>query len=132
MKKKMSEIDAAALALVARVGHAIASKGNPDDVRMPIDARADSNPYTAELSAYDLARLISYVGGGNADWPRDRTGEQIIWSMVETVHKTVDSKRVDGPGNSVRAARAAWLRYEMDALGIDRPGELIDRLNLDQ
>lgn len=126
-EKSMCRIDAAGLALVARVGQAIASKGNLDPRRV-IPAQDDPNPRTADLSVYDLARLLSYVGGPNPDRARAVGGEQIIWSMVETVYRTVPDRGTGGQGFTLRATRAAWVRFELDQLGINVPAEVTDRL----
>lgn len=131
--KKQSETTQAGLDLVARVARALESKRDPQDPRLSddVEVRDDINPHTADVDMYDLARLLAFVGSGG-DHPRSHPGEQIIYSMVTTVSRTRDDLRVEGIGNRVRARRAAWLRWELDQLGVELPSELAEKLQVEE
>ncbi|RGE19064.1 hypothetical protein [Leucobacter sp. wl10] len=92
--------------LIARVGAAICSKGDPTGARA-ITTFEDSNPHTKDLSAYDLGRLLSTLHG-----LRPENVDAVFRMMLVT------ADRAGGMGpedERVRAARRAWIEYEMAA-----------------
>lgn len=107
----------AGLRLISRVGQAIASKGNVGEPGGTAQPRPDRNPYTAELSAYDLARLISFLEVYYL--PKHFClSEHVVACMLSTITRTNNSSRADDPTIEVARLRALWLQHEFQENGI--------------
>lgn len=104
-----------ALTLVERVGMSITSKGNDRD---DFEPRPDVNPHTQSLTAYDLARMVSFVGGTvpEAKTGPDATAYRILAGMCNTVNGTAGRKQ---GREGTWKARRGWLIWELESLGIN-------------
>lgn len=113
-KKRKHDTDLA-IALISRVGEAIASKGNKGELGGTREARQDSNPYTEQMTTYDLGRLISYLGYPRPEEKRS-LNERVVADLIHVVVRTNNSSRGEDPSVELAQVRARWLKHELDAL----------------
>ncbi|RSM75192.1 hypothetical protein DMB66_00025 [Actinoplanes sp. ATCC 53533] len=102
------QLQAAALAAVCAV------------VNEHVDARRDPNPYTQQLTAYDLGRLFNFDPSGKT---RDTVTD--LDGIATNIHGTP-------PPSQRRQPRALWVAHELTRLGYPHDAARFTALAMEQ
>jgi hypothetical protein len=104
----VAQLQAAALAAVCAVANE------------HVDAARDPNPYTQQLTAYDLGRLFNLDPSG-----RTRDGVADLDGIATIIHGTP-------PPSQRRRPRALWIAHELTRLGYPNEAARFTALAVEQ